>query len=109
MSETGRRVSADRLARFIADALKVAGLAAEDALKVGHLMSECDVIGGDAHGVFRLPQYVRRLRAGGYNPSPNIRIASERTAMALVDGDNAMGHLVMSRAAEIAIEKAKTA
>ena len=27
----------------------------------------------------------------------------------MVDGDNAMGHLVMSRAAEIAVEKARTA
>ena len=27
--------------------------------------------------------------------------------MALVDGDNGMGHLVMTRAAEIAIEKAQ--
>ena len=29
--------------------------------------------------------------------------------MALLDGDNGMGHLVMKRAAEIAIEKARTA
>jgi LDH2 family malate/lactate/ureidoglycolate dehydrogenase len=108
MSGTGRRVSVERLAEFIAEALEVAGLAPADAQKVGRLMAECDAIGGDAHGVFRLPQYVRRLRAGGYNARPDIRIASERAAMALIDGDNAMGHLVMSRAAEIAIEKARS-
>jgi LDH2 family malate/lactate/ureidoglycolate dehydrogenase len=33
----------------------------------------------------------------------------EKAAMALVDGDNAMGHLVMKRAAEVAIAKARTA
>ena len=29
--------------------------------------------------------------------------------MALIDGDNGMGHLVMTRAAELAIEKARVA
>ena len=31
-------------------------------------MLEADLTGADAHGVFRLPQYVRRLSAGGVNP-----------------------------------------
>jgi len=107
MSETGRRVTIARLAEFIATALGATGLGAGDAVKVGRLMAECDAIGGDAHGVFRLPQYVRRLKAGGYNARPNIRIAREKTAMAVIDGDNAMGHLVMSRAADLAIDKAR--
>jgi L-2-hydroxycarboxylate dehydrogenase (NAD+) len=29
-----------------------------------------DVRGADAHGVFRLPQYVRRIRSGGINRRP---------------------------------------
>jgi LDH2 family malate/lactate/ureidoglycolate dehydrogenase len=107
MSETGRRVSIARLAEFIATALRAAGLLPDDAARVGRLMAECDAIGGDAHGVFRLPQYVRRLKAGGYNARPDIRIEREKTAMAVIDGDNAMGHLVMSRAADLAIGKAR--
>ena len=39
---------------------------------------------------------------------PDISVLSERTATALLDGGNGPGHLVMSRAAELAIEKAKT-
>ena len=53
--------------------------------------------------MFRLPQYVRRLRAGGINPRPDIRVTKTAPATALVDGDNGMGHLVMARAAETAI------
>jgi LDH2 family malate/lactate/ureidoglycolate dehydrogenase len=56
----------------------------------------------------RLPQYVRRIQAGGVNKQPNVRILQERPAMALLDGDNGMGHLVMKRAAELAIDKART-
>ncbi len=35
-------------------------------------MTEADLTGADGHGVFRLPQYVRRLKAGGFNKHPNI-------------------------------------
>jgi len=41
------------------------------------------------------------------NLKPQIKITQERAGMALLDGDNGMGHLVMKRAAELAIEKAK--
>jgi LDH2 family malate/lactate/ureidoglycolate dehydrogenase len=41
------------------------------------------------------------------NVRPNVRVVKEKAAMALIDGDNAMGHLVMERAAQLAIEKAK--
>ena len=72
-------------------------------------MSEADARGADGHGVFRLPQYIKRIQSGGINVTPNIRVIREQAASALVDGDNAMGHLVMSRAAEIAVEKARAA
>jgi L-2-hydroxycarboxylate dehydrogenase (NAD+) len=87
--------------------MRKAGLPATDAAKVAELMTEADLTGADAHGVFRLPQYVRRLRAGGVNPKPDIRVTKTAAATALVDGDNGMGHLVMARAAETAIELAR--
>src|SRR5262249_47852646 len=66
-----------------------------------------DLRGSDTHGVFRMPGYCKRIRAGGVNAKPNIRVIEERASTALVDGDNAMGHLVMKFAAETAIAKAK--
>src|SRR5438309_9673930 len=92
---------------MIADALAAAGLPDADAARCAELMTQADLTGADAHGVFRLPQYVRRLKAGGFNPKPNITIERSAPATALVDGDNAMGHLVMSRAAETAIAIAR--
>ena len=65
-------------------------------------MIEADLQGSDGHGIFRLPQYIRRIEAGGMNPRPNIRVERERAAMALVDGDNGMGHLAMKFAAKLA-------
>jgi LDH2 family malate/lactate/ureidoglycolate dehydrogenase len=67
-----------------------------------------DLRGADGHGIFRLPQYVRRIQAGGINVHPNIHVAAESEATGVVDGDNGMGHLVMRRAAELAIAKARS-
>ncbi len=58
-------------------------------------MVEADLRGSDTHGVIRLPINIRRLKAGGNNPRPNIRIVQDRPSAALVDGDNGIGHLVM--------------
>ncbi len=99
----------ERLQAFIAGALGRVGLPETDAAKVARLMAEADLQGSDGHGVIRLPQYVKRIRAGGMNTRPTIRTVHERAAMAVLDGDNGMGHLVVSRAAELAIEKARTA
>jgi L-2-hydroxycarboxylate dehydrogenase (NAD+) len=57
--------------------------------------------------VFRLQQYVKQIQSGGINARPNIRVVSDKAGAALIDGDNALGHLVMTRAAELAIEKAR--
>src|SRR5262249_39010825 len=92
---------------LITDALAAAGLPRGDATKCAERMGEADLTGADAHGVFRLPQYVRRLTAGGVNARPNITVNKTAPATALVDGDNGMGHLVMSRAAETAVSLAK--
>ena len=92
---------------LIKDAFVAAGLPEADAARCAELMTEADLTGADGHGVFRLPQYVRRLKAGGFNKHPNITVTSTAPATALVDGDNGMGHLVMSRAANEAIAIAR--
>jgi L-2-hydroxycarboxylate dehydrogenase (NAD+) len=102
-----QRIPAETIRTFIAEALRTTGLPAADAAKVAELMVETDLAGADAHGVFRLPHYVRRLRAGGVNPRPNVRVERRGPATALVDGDNGMGHLVMAQASQTAVEIAR--
>src|SRR5204863_4243626 len=101
------RVPVAAIRTLIENALTSAGLPRNDAAVCGRLMGEADLTGADAHGVFRLPQYVRRLKAGGFNKRPNITVTRSAPATALVDGDNGMGHLVMTRAADTAIEIAR--
>jgi LDH2 family malate/lactate/ureidoglycolate dehydrogenase len=92
---------------FIANALKANKVPAADASVIAQLMVKSDLVGADGHGLFRLPAYIKRIQAGGVNLNPNIHIEREQGATALINGDNALGHLVMNRAVELAIEKVK--
>jgi L-2-hydroxycarboxylate dehydrogenase (NAD+) len=101
------RIPAARVRRFLATAFERLGMPAGDAQVVAQLMTEAELQGSDGHGVIRLVPYARRIRAGGINLKPDIRVIKEKAAMALVDGDNGMGHLVMKQATERAIAKAR--
>ena len=100
-------VSVLEISALINRALVAVGVPVDDAGGVAGLMAESDARGADAHGVFRLPQYVKQIQDGAVNPRPNIQIINERPGTALVDGDNALGHLVMKRATDLAVEKAR--
>jgi LDH2 family malate/lactate/ureidoglycolate dehydrogenase len=101
-------VSFEALKGFIQSAFQSQGLPEAHAQQVATLMAEADLQGSDGHGVIRLPQYIKRIRAGGINIHPDIKVVRERAAMAVVDGDNGMGHLVVSKAVDLAIEKARS-
>ncbi|MDB2552637.1 MAG: Ldh family oxidoreductase [Paracoccus sp. (in: a-proteobacteria)] len=103
-----RHVTAERLQTLAAGVLGAEGLPPQEAAIVAEMMIEADLLGADGHGIFRLPRYLERLRAGGFNARPNIRIARERGAMALVDGDNGFGHLVMKFCADEAVRRARS-
>ncbi len=102
-------VPADQLSAFAANALRSLGVPDGDASAVAGLMVEADLLGYDTHGLFRLRQYVSRLRDGGCNPVAQPRILRQTVATALVDGDNGLGHLGMTLARDLAMAKARTA
>jgi LDH2 family malate/lactate/ureidoglycolate dehydrogenase len=102
-------VSADSLIGFATRAFTSLGVPNGDARTVAGLMVEADLLGYDTHGLFRLCQYVNRLRDGGCNPTAQPRVLRETAATALVDGDNGLGHLAMTLACNLAMAKARTA
>ena len=106
-TEDARRVSAATLRTFLTDALRACGLPEADAATVAAAMLEADLTGSDAHGVFRLPGYVRQLKRGVMNPKADITVVERSPATALIDGDHGMGHVVMTAAANLAVELAR--
>src|SRR5690606_24216237 len=102
-------VAAADLEAFLVRAFETLGVPGADARTVAGLMVEADLLGYETHGVFRLRQYVNRLRDGGCNPAARIAIATEAAATAVIDGDNGLGHLALKSACDLAMAKARTA
>ena len=106
---TTRTFAVKRLEAFIASVLGALGLPESDAATCAARMTESDLRGVDTHGIFRLPHYCQRIRAGGINLRPKVHPVKENAVTALVDGDNAMGQVVMTYAMQLAIKKASEA
>jgi len=106
MSESRRYPVAAMLA-FTRDALAACGVPDADATTAAKAMIEADITGFDAHGIFRLGMYVAGLKSGRVNAKANIKPLQRSAGTALVDGDNGIGHLVMTYAANLAVELAR--
>jgi len=96
------------LENFMTDALKGAGIPEDDARVVAEVLIESDRRGIDSHGIGRLkPIYIDRLDAGIMNPVTKIDIIRDEKAVAVLDGNNGLGHVVSRKAMSMAIEKAR--
>ena len=96
----------ERLERFAADVLIAVDVLSDHAEITASRLLEADLRGRAGHGLIRLPQYVPRIEAGGINVRPEIRLLRETPVSAVVEGDNGLGQVVMTRAVETAISKA---
>ena len=94
----------ERLEGFIRGVLLALGVSEDHARICAVRMIEADLRGMHGHGVFRLPGYCRRFEAGGYNLKPDIQVMRETPVSAVVDGDNGLGQVVVTFAAELAIQ-----
>ena len=107
VTEATRRIPAATIRAFMVDAFRACGLPEADAATVAGAMLDADLSGSDAHGIFRLAGYVRLIKRGQINSRANITVLERSPATALVDGDNGMGHLVVTYAANLAVEIAR--
>ena len=100
------RHSASELTEFAAAVLRACSVGPKHANITASRLVEADLRGRSGHGLIRLASYVSRIRAGGVNVRPVIEVTHETPVSALVDGDNGLGQVVMTRATELAIAKA---
>lgn len=97
----------ERLVRFASELLRSTGVSDSDAQTCAARLLDADTRGQRAHGIARLPAYIRRIQEGGLNPTAVPHLQRESAVSALVDGDNGLGPVVMTFATELAIAKAR--
>lgn len=99
---------ADALERFIVDIFQAAGVSADDAAAAAPSFVWASLRGVDSHGITRVPRYVEMFGSGVANPTPAITVDDSAPGVAVVDADFAPGPVALTRAADLAIEKART-
>lgn len=103
----GRITQAEHLEHFCTQLLRVVRLSKADAALVADSLVQSNLRGIDSHGVARLPHYIESIEQGSVNPQPRMHIRVLSSSLALLEGDNAMGQLVMHRAAKEAVQMAR--
>jgi ureidoglycolate dehydrogenase (NAD+) len=106
MEITPHIVSEDALTLFVTELFAASGLPPADASLVARVLVWSNLRGVDSHGVLRIPGYLARVTNGINNPTPDMKVAIDLPAAAVLDADRAFGQVALSRAAEIATEKA---
>lgn len=103
------RYPVPRLHTFIRDVLVAQDVLPEHAEITATRMLDADLRGRSGHGIIRLPLYTSRIRGGGTNLRPDIRLVRETPVSGLVDGDDGLGHPILEFASDAAITKASEA
>lgn len=100
-------ISAPALCAFAEQALSYAGMEADAARVVAEVLVEADLMGHDTHGVALLPGYVEELSGGTMRRTGQAEILRDHGAVALWDGHWLSGVLLVTKAIDKAMEKAK--
>ena len=98
-------IQPDAERRFCEEAFGTTPMPAGDAETIADTLVESDLRGVYSHGIQILPRYIRGLR-NGINPTPRIETVVDAGSLALLDGDCGMGHVVSTKAMQMAIDKA---
>jgi len=102
------RVSESDLFDFTRRVFVAAGMPPENAALVADNLTQGELHGLGSHGVSRLlPVYVKRVRVGAFNSTPNVTVVQRKGSTAVVDGDNGPGAVVGTFAMDLALELAQ--
>src|SRR5215467_5129978 len=100
-------VDAEAAQSFGRQLLVAHGLSEEDAATVAHCLVLADLRGVDTHGLQTLPHYLERVRRGLINPRPDLKVERVKPMVGSLDGQNAFGFVVATKAMAEAIDMAR--
>lgn len=99
------KIAASRLKQVSSQIFAAAGCQQAEADRVGHYLTEANLVGHDSHGVIRIPSYIDFLSAGKVLANQNIQVVLESDVLAVVDGGYGLGQTIGEQATKLGIEK----
>ncbi|MDA0238806.1 MAG: Ldh family oxidoreductase [Proteobacteria bacterium] len=99
-------ISDEILCRQIISVLTRWGMSAAYAETAATVMVDTDLHGIDSHGIGMLPAYQLMHSSGRMDVKAQFEVVKDFPSIALIDGNNGLGHPASVHAMEMAIEKA---
>lgn len=98
----------DKLEELMVKTFTKVGMPENEAKITAEVLIESDKRGIDSHGVGRFkPIYLDRIEEGIMKTTTKIDVIRDNKAVAVLDANHGMGHVVSHKAMTMAIEKAK--
>ena len=91
----------------IISSLTDCGTTAAHAEILADCLVTADEYGVTSHGTAVLGAHIDRIKRGGYNLNPDLKVIKETAAFALVDGDNAIGPVSAMFCLDYALKKCR--
>jgi LDH2 family malate/lactate/ureidoglycolate dehydrogenase len=103
------RYRLDDLRRLSTSLASAVGLAPARSAALGTQLLWFDAAGASTFGIRTLPDWLQRLESREFAMVAEGRITGERAGTAVLDGQNGVPPLLLARAGELAVEKARDA
>lgn len=88
--------------------LRALGVPRDDAELIADSLVTSDMWGHPSHGMLRLPWYTARLQSGAMKAATEPNVVLDLGALAVLDGDDGIGQVVVSRGCDEAVRRAAT-
>lgn len=100
-------IHAEPLRALVIHIFEAAGVESAIARRTADHLVDANLAGVDSHGVLRVPDYVDLVAQGRMSPTDQIEVVRDFAATALLDAHYTFGQYTVSRAADIAVSKAR--
>jgi LDH2 family malate/lactate/ureidoglycolate dehydrogenase len=107
MPDSHPKIAPKTLHRQLEAIFSAWGFPAEQAKISADVLTEADLLGIDSHGITLIPLYDEFIRSGLVVTAPDIRVARDFGAVAVIDGGGGFGQAPSVRAMDLAVEKAR--
>ncbi len=99
-------ISVGQARQLVADLLEHTGLERSRSEVTARALVLAELWGVTSHGLMRMPSYLTRLEAGGFDAGAELSTVRDTGAVSVLDGHGGLGHWQAWAAAESAAERA---